>query len=310
MGWSSQITIAQIVIVEGNGEVGLFLYKVGTAPGPGNPPILAISSSSEDPFGNSILPADASTAGSLIALGTAGSFMQIVTTAGLASLLLGTGSGGEIEPGFLTSDIVLNVANVLQTVLGSPQTSAAGPADARLILGSETLDGITQGGYAQLVADSSGASLYVGSQNLAKANPTILVNGGIYPVNGAAPARISRTPLALINGFGTVAGELVPSVFLDPLNGGVLTFAGRMTVPAAPNAIDFAVLPAGLFSPNTPFVLPANSRRAPISYLGGTALAGSPRIFMTSTGHLQLSSIPAGGAGNDVDLGGAVIRLA
>lgn len=310
-GWSSLVAVAQVVIVQGNGEVGIFVYKAGTVPGPGNPPILAMSSSPTDPFGNSIRPNDSAAAGSLIALGPAGSYVQLV--AGIsADLLLGTGDPAETSSGAVFSEIVgSGPARYFATVLEAPANAPSGIGT--LFLASGTVDGTTAGSYAQLMADDSGAFIYVGGTVASGANPQILTQGGLYQVNnqaGGVPFRISRTPLTLVNGFAAVGGELAPSVFLDPLNGGVLTFAGRMTVPAAPNAVDFAVLPAGLFSPNTPFTLPAQSRRAPLSYLGTAALAGSPRLFMSTAGHLQLSSIPAGGAGNDVDLGGAVIRLA
>lgn len=292
----------------------LFIYT--GAPALGNPPILAITSAATDPFGNSIRPGDANAAAPFIALGPApaggtASFIQLVGGA-LVSLLMGTGDSAETAPGSVSSTITGAAgARTYQTVVQAALNALSGIG--QLILTSGSVDGTTTGSSAQLLADDSHAMVYVGGTVASGANPQVLTQGGLYQVNnqsGGAPFRISRTPLTLVGGFAAVAGELAPSVFLDPLNGGQLVFAGRMTVPAAPNSVDFAVLPAGLFSPNTPFSLPTTSRRAPLSYLGGAALAGSPRLFMSSAGHLQLSGIPAGGAGNDVDLGGAVIRLA
>jgi hypothetical protein len=47
------IDLAQVVIVFGTGP-GVFVYTPGTIPGPGNPPQIAVTSSSTDPFGNPV----------------------------------------------------------------------------------------------------------------------------------------------------------------------------------------------------------------------------------------------------------------
>lgn len=56
MGWSSQVTTAQIVIVSGPTGVvsGVFVYEPGTTPAAGNPPIAGLTASSTDPYGNAI----------------------------------------------------------------------------------------------------------------------------------------------------------------------------------------------------------------------------------------------------------------
>src|SRR5215831_8312493 len=62
---------ARTVIVFGPaGTVsGVFVYAPGTTPGPGNPPIAAMTASATDPFGNDVQPGDASALGTIIAIG-------------------------------------------------------------------------------------------------------------------------------------------------------------------------------------------------------------------------------------------------
>lgn len=60
-GVSGQVILAQYVIVFGNSAAdgaapGMFVYRTGSSPGPGNPPIFSISNATQDPYGNPIAP--------------------------------------------------------------------------------------------------------------------------------------------------------------------------------------------------------------------------------------------------------------
>lgn len=58
-GTSNAVVIANIVIIFGpsGSPSGLFVYKPGTTPGAGNPPVSWSSASSTDPYGNTLTPA-------------------------------------------------------------------------------------------------------------------------------------------------------------------------------------------------------------------------------------------------------------
>lgn len=59
-GVSNAIVFANTVVVFGNTTGpfagGMFVYQPGTVPGPGNPPIFSVTSGTQDPFGNPVVP--------------------------------------------------------------------------------------------------------------------------------------------------------------------------------------------------------------------------------------------------------------
>lgn len=71
-GSQNPIVRAKQVIVFGpSGQVvGIFVYAVGTSPGPGNPPVDSVTRSGADPFGNA-------TQSDFVAYGPGGAFVQM-----------------------------------------------------------------------------------------------------------------------------------------------------------------------------------------------------------------------------------------
>lgn len=140
---SALVLRGRLVIVSGpSGTIeGFFMYAPGTTPGPGNPPIVAITTSSTDPYGNSVQPADSpATTPELIILGSAGSYLQLATQAGSAVLLLGTGDASESIPGILDSVISgAGGTRQLVTELRSPDFPAVNPSAIQLF--SDSFDG-------------------------------------------------------------------------------------------------------------------------------------------------------------------------
>jgi len=55
---STLLTFANQVIVFGPSgtPVGVFIYQAGTTPGPGNPPVISLTESTKDPYGNTVQP--------------------------------------------------------------------------------------------------------------------------------------------------------------------------------------------------------------------------------------------------------------
>ena len=156
VGGAAGIVRARLVIVSGAGVVGVFVYN-GT-PGPGNPPIVSITSASTDPFGNPVTPGIDITQGSIsgpvnIMVGQPGgssvSVLPNVNTplnittaiAGIiqAAVELTTTDGAEVLPGLLGSVLLgAGAAAKMATVLTSP----FGSAGAALVL-EATNDGGT-----------------------------------------------------------------------------------------------------------------------------------------------------------------------
>jgi hypothetical protein len=164
-GVTSAVLLANKVIVFGaNG--GIFVYN-GT-PALGNPPILAITTATTDPYGNDIKPGDADAAGALIALGPAPaggtpSFIELVAGAVL-ELALGTGDADEVLSSALFTLISgSGAARTLVTRLASPSfLPTAGFSELQLASGSQ--DGVTSLPYAVLgsVGISTSAQLFAG----------------------------------------------------------------------------------------------------------------------------------------------------
>lgn len=145
--WTNQVQ--NQVVVAGTGS-GVFVYN--GFPKLGNPPIIALSNSTTDPFGNSIRPSDSSSDGSLIAIGTGGTWMQVA--AGTAARLLsGTGDVAEFGSGSLATFVSgAGGTRVLETAMVSPVFAAG--TQAELILQSPSQDATTFPSKAELLAAS------------------------------------------------------------------------------------------------------------------------------------------------------------
>jgi len=181
-GVQNPFILAQYVIVYGptGALTGVFLYQTGTSPGPGNPPIAAMTNSSTDPFGNSVRPGDSAAAGSLILLGPvpsggSNSFVQLVAGTDL-NVLLGTGDPNESSPGSLIGEISgSGPGRTLDTAITSPDfASGVGTA---VTLGSRSADNSTQGAF--FAAQAGIYSLLVGERGS-------VGNGGMLYYNDSA----------------------------------------------------------------------------------------------------------------------------
>lgn len=144
------IIIGPQIVVDGTND-GLFVYASGTTPGLGNPPIIALSNGTADPYGNSVRPGDASVNASLIALGThfgTNAFVQLIASLS-PSVNLGTGDASENSPGSIGSIITgSGPSRTVSTLIESPDFT--GGAFAQLLLTSPSLDGTTSGTIAQI----------------------------------------------------------------------------------------------------------------------------------------------------------------
>jgi hypothetical protein len=240
-------------------------------PGPGNPPIVAITTSSTDPYGNSIQPADSpATTPELIVLGSAGSYLQMATQAGSASLLFGTGDGSETAPGRIDSVISgAGGTRQLVTEMISPQFTG-NPASIQMI--SQSQDGT------------------VASQiNLNCVNRTVLGLSGLAWWSDAT----SQFNLPVSGG---------PFIFGESFHGiaGGVNISGTIRVKKLPwNAVwlDIQVVYAGTANatitcgslPDATYY-PTQNRHFPLAYGGTPTTVGNvnARVFMPTSGGIQL----------------------
>jgi hypothetical protein len=140
---------ARVVVVFGPaGSVsGVFVYSPGTTPGPGNPPIAAMSASATDPFGNDITPGDASSLGTIIAIGATPSggtpsFIQLAPATPSAQINIGSGDPLEAVAAHIDSLISGGGASRnLNLRLTSPKAVGFPNAAASMFLASEAVDG-------------------------------------------------------------------------------------------------------------------------------------------------------------------------
>jgi hypothetical protein len=139
-GSQTGVIRGRVVIVSGptGAVVGVFVYAAGTTPALGNPPIVAITNQTLDPFGNSVQPADSlATSAEFIVLGAAGSYFQVAAQSGLASALLGTGDGSETSPGILDATVIgSGSSRQLATEIQSPNFGG-NPAAIQIICESD-----------------------------------------------------------------------------------------------------------------------------------------------------------------------------
>lgn len=136
----------QVIIFGPSGPVvGLFVYAVGTTPGPGNPPVDSITRSGSDPFGNSGLPND------FVAYGSGGAYVQM--TSGELNFV---GSSGQASPAQVRTE---NLAGFLDLISGQV---GGGDAEAEVTLQSASASGI---GKSQILlnADQIGGILNIPS---------------------------------------------------------------------------------------------------------------------------------------------------
>ena len=121
---SSNVVRARLVIVFGPSGTpeGVFVYTPGTTPGPGNPPIAALTNQNTDPFGNAIHP-------EIFSQGAAGT-----TQAGLQAWL---------QDGSLNMSFLANAGG-----LGGPGATTAAALAMGIPLDANTSPSLTLGGLS------------------------------------------------------------------------------------------------------------------------------------------------------------------
>lgn len=300
---SVNIFRGRLVIVFGPaGTVsGIFVYQQGTTPGPGNTPIVAITNSTTDPYGNTVQPTIQITGTGTLNVGSAPNAQVQLRTAGGVSgvidFLLNSASfvDGLLVCGFVGSFAALN--------LQGPGRTGAGFRDrCRIQLNSS--DGISSfaniqyvyasdGGVDQIFMfeDAGGVGIHV-CQQLTAADPSVTATA-------AAPA-IAETwhdmrPLS--NSFvGTIAGRYPPQY--RKLADGNVQIAGSVQFPAAGgpnfNSITFANLPA-------PYRPTANDGKLwPIELATNVAPIGTSAVGIDTSGNLQFHFVPAAGMASNI----------
>lgn len=121
----------------------------------------------------------------------------------------------------------------------------------------------------------------------------------ILPGGGISTPETWHT-MTLTGGWSAMSGNIAPRYRLLPT--GRVSIQGALTLPSSGsyNSVTFATLPAGYFRADF-------AARAPIAYLGNypssyTAIVGSPRLFLSTAGGLQLGGIPSGENSQNVDI--------
>lgn len=177
---SSNVVRARQVIVFGAGE-GVFVYN-GT-PDAGNPPILAMSDSTADPFGNAIPVGTVSIDGSSYAqLINAGLFFIATATQALAASVATGGLPGLLD---LQSGLETGTDTAAEIILQSAQASGGGTEQIILNAFEVIFNG-------NITATSATLDIHNGSVNLNMAQPTN------YPTAGKTLAQTQACLDALI----------------------------------------------------------------------------------------------------------------
>lgn len=125
-GSQSVVKARQVIVFGPTGAiVGFFMYAAGTTPGAGNPPVVSITRSSTDPFGNPVDP-------DVVAYGSGGAFVEL--TQGQIVFQAATGQSGPAlitagnTPGFLdfNSGLATGFDNAAELTLLSSQAGGVG----------------------------------------------------------------------------------------------------------------------------------------------------------------------------------------
>jgi hypothetical protein len=112
---SSNVFRGRLVIVFGpSGTVsGIFVYTPGTTPGPGNPPVVSITESSTDPFGNAV-------SGGVVVGTSAHPQVQLQSVGGVGKLVFLLNNAGYsdafIDGGFASGVGVISIQGPASTV--------------------------------------------------------------------------------------------------------------------------------------------------------------------------------------------------
>lgn len=242
---SGAVFRGRLVLVFGpSGTVsGVFVYAPGTTPGAGNTPIAAMTASATDPFGNDVTPGDASSSGTIIAIGAAPSggtpsFVQLAP-GNPASMLISSGDSAEATAGHIDSLISGGgAARNLNLRLTSPKVTGFPSAASQVLLTSEAADG-SQAPAALLQATDgvNSAALEVTPTG------TVVIVGPFTSLFGSAarPSNIQTDvwhAAAVVNGWASTTLKYKLTAFNSVRVLGVID-------PAAQTSTTFFTLPAG-----------------------------------------------------------------
>ena len=242
---------------------GFFVYSGTPAFGNLVASITSTASSGFDPFNNTTYP------GFVVYVNAGGHYTQVgqLSAASMNFLLPGS-------PGYYAQEFVNNIVSA-----GTSYNS----------FGFATGDGVT--------GDLAGFDL------VAKLQPLMVMRLGtrLVACDPSTTPGVNSTAedwhaMSLTSGWGgtNTNYKLRPD--------GQVSFQGVITLPASGsyNSVTFATVQLPYYNPN-------HSCRGAISYLGNypatyTAIVGSPRLFVSTAGGLQLAGIPSGENGQQVDI--------
>jgi len=308
---SVNIFRGRLVIVFGPaGTVsGIFVYQSGTTPGPGNTPIVAITNSTTDPYGNTVQPTIQITGTGTLNVGSSPNPQVQLAAGGGVGVVNFLLNNAAFVDGQLVNGIVGGTF-AAQSVQG-PGRSAAGFRDrCRIQLNSS--DGIasfaniqyvynSDGGVDQvfMFEDAAGVGIRV-CQQITAADPSVVATS-------AAPA-IAETwhdmrPLS--NAFiGSILNQYPPQ--FRKLADGNVQVAGYVQLPNNAgnlNGIIFANVPAA-YRPGS-----NNGHKWTVEFSNNVAPVGTPNVQVDTGGNLTFRNMPVAGMANNISNIGGIYPL-
>jgi len=304
---SGQVFRGRLVIVFGPaGQVeGVFVYAPGTTPAAGNPPVVALTQSNTDPFGNSVRPGDANPGGTLIAIGTVtagGTAQYVQTDPGDAthhpSIRFGTGDSAETTPGkvTVTSPGGSSVTRVMQFILNAPVFSTGSFSGAQMTLTSASEDGTTTQPSIALLASAVGG----GTTTTVTVAPTgASVTGGPFTSTAGTAANPTlvetdgwQTGFNYFNSWAATVGGYPNQYRLLPDGYVHLMFdvSGGTVLTDGANIFQLTTAPTSAYTPKQLTPLTGIAVKA-----GATAAQqNTAYVQMTTSRVVQCENIPAG----------------
>jgi hypothetical protein len=290
---SVNIFRGRLVIVFGPaGTVsGIFVYTPGTTPGLGNPPVVSITESSTDPYGNVL-------SGGVVVGTPSNPQVQIQSVSGVGKLVFKLNSSGYsdglINGGFASGIGVISIQGPASTTAGhidfvSHVISAADGMATHFANEEWAYTDISGTFRTYAFVDGSGFSATAVNQ-LTATDPTT----GTAPANPAI-GETWHDLRPLTNSFvGTIASRYPPQY--RKLADGNVQIEGCIQCPNAanPNTITFANL-ASAYRPG------ANTgHKWPATIETNVAPVGTPICQIDTSGNLQLHNFPTVGMNNVV----------
>lgn len=309
---SVNIFRGRLVIVFGPvGTVsGIFVYQLGTTPGPGNTPIVSITNSTTDPYGNTVQPTIQITGTGTLNVGSApNAQIQLRTSGGVSGVIDFLLNSASFNDGLLVCGIVGGTFAALN--LQGPSSTVVGHRDrCRVQLNSS--DGVSSFANIQYVyasdtlvdqifmfEDAGGIGIHV-CQQLTAADPSVTATA-VAP----AIAETWHDMRPLLNSFiGTIAGQYPPQY--RKLADGNVQIAGYVQLPAAGanlNGITFANLPAA-YRPGS-----NNGHKWTVEFATNVAPIGTPNVQVDTAGNLTFRNMPVAGMNNNITNIGGIYPL-